>query len=156
MVPPLLRVFWPADFPKSTAAGTIIGWQNSSLDFFVVSVLYDVQVREVAAREEALSIVLARRDCVAAKHLVQRQSEAYRRALRTLWCDRRQGTRSGQFPGNGVFPRPAGCRPAAFRPFASDTVHGPSRNHYSSGVVPSSMAASNAVSFLVANFAHLK
>ena len=35
----LMRIFWPADIPKSDFPGVIVGWKNSELDFFVVAVL---------------------------------------------------------------------------------------------------------------------
>lgn len=40
----LLRVFWPYDLPRSTSTGVIVGWRNSELDLFVLSVLQDVEV----------------------------------------------------------------------------------------------------------------
>lgn len=40
----LLRIFWPLDAPRTRAPGTIVGWRNSELDIFVVSVLQDVEV----------------------------------------------------------------------------------------------------------------
>ena len=40
----LLRIFWPSDIPKSQRQGTIVGWRNTNLDVFVVSVLQDVEV----------------------------------------------------------------------------------------------------------------
>lgn len=40
----LLRVFWPNDLPRSTVSGVIVGWRNSELDLFVLSVLEDVDV----------------------------------------------------------------------------------------------------------------
>ena len=40
----VLRVFWPSDAPKSTSQGTLVGWRNSRLDIFVVSILQDVEV----------------------------------------------------------------------------------------------------------------
>ncbi|KAL1985137.1 hypothetical protein VTN96DRAFT_8266 [Rasamsonia emersonii] len=43
----LLRVFWPNDLPRSTAPGVIVGWRNSELDLFVLSVLEDVDPRSV-------------------------------------------------------------------------------------------------------------
>lgn len=43
----LLRVFWPNDIPRSSSPGVIIGWRNSDLDLFVVTVLEDVEVCEV-------------------------------------------------------------------------------------------------------------
>ncbi|KAL8735576.1 MAG: hypothetical protein Q9166_000745 [cf. Caloplaca sp. 2 TL-2023] len=49
----LLRIFWPSDAPRSKVAGTIVGWRNSDLDIFVVSVLQDVEPRRV---ENALRV----------------------------------------------------------------------------------------------------
>ncbi|MCJ1382212.1 phosphatidylinositol N-acetylglucosaminyltransferase subunit gpi1 [Xylographa soralifera] len=43
----LLRIFWPSDVPRNNRPGTIVGWRNSELDFFVVSVLQDVEARNV-------------------------------------------------------------------------------------------------------------
>ena len=43
----LLRVFWPSDAPRSTRQGTIIGWRNSPLDIFVVSILQEVETKKV-------------------------------------------------------------------------------------------------------------
>ena len=39
----LLRVFWPQDAPRSTTPGVMVGWRNSELDLFVVSILEDVE-----------------------------------------------------------------------------------------------------------------
>ncbi|KAL8711034.1 MAG: hypothetical protein Q9220_004415 [cf. Caloplaca sp. 1 TL-2023] len=41
----LLRIFWPSDAPRSKDVGTIVGWRNSDLDIFVVTILQDVEVR---------------------------------------------------------------------------------------------------------------
>ncbi|KAJ2899068.1 N-acetylglucosaminyl transferase component-domain-containing protein [Zalerion maritima] len=35
----LMRIFWPADIPRSDLPGVIVGWRNSALDVFVVTVL---------------------------------------------------------------------------------------------------------------------
>ncbi|KAI4152444.1 MAG: hypothetical protein L6R39_001820 [Caloplaca ligustica] len=43
----LLRVFWPSDAPRGKAQGTLLGWRNSNLDIFVVSVLTDVEPKRV-------------------------------------------------------------------------------------------------------------
>ena len=43
----LLRVFWPNDIPRSSSPGVIIGWRNSDLDLFVMTVLEDVEVCEL-------------------------------------------------------------------------------------------------------------
>lgn len=40
----LLRIFWPSDAPRNKKQGTIIGWRNSPLDIFVVSILENVEV----------------------------------------------------------------------------------------------------------------
>ena len=43
----LLRIFWPSDLPKDKRQGTIVGWRNSELDIFVVSILQGVEVGSV-------------------------------------------------------------------------------------------------------------
>ena len=43
----LLRIFWPSDAPKSNTQGTMIGWRNSPLDVFVVSILQEVEVKQL-------------------------------------------------------------------------------------------------------------
>ncbi|KAJ5582262.1 N-acetylglucosaminyl transferase component [Penicillium sp. DV-2018c] len=43
----LLRVFWPYDLPRSSSPGVIVGWRNSELDLFVLTVLEDVESRNV-------------------------------------------------------------------------------------------------------------
>jgi phosphatidylinositol N-acetylglucosaminyltransferase subunit Q len=43
----LMRVFWPTDVPKSDRPGVVVGWRNSNLDVFVVTVLDDVDARDV-------------------------------------------------------------------------------------------------------------
>lgn len=46
----LLRVFWPYDLPRSSAPGVIVGWRNSELDLFVLTVLEDVEVGSPCAQ----------------------------------------------------------------------------------------------------------
>ncbi|KAL2112697.1 hypothetical protein VUR80DRAFT_6724 [Thermomyces stellatus] len=43
----LMRIFWPADIPRSTFPGVIVGWKNSDLDYFVVAVLDVADARNV-------------------------------------------------------------------------------------------------------------
>ncbi|PWY92571.1 hypothetical protein BO70DRAFT_281625 [Aspergillus heteromorphus CBS 117.55] len=43
----LLRVFWPNDLPRSSSPGVIVGWRNSEWDLFVLTVLEDVEPRNV-------------------------------------------------------------------------------------------------------------
>ncbi|OJJ51431.1 hypothetical protein ASPZODRAFT_148711 [Penicilliopsis zonata CBS 506.65] len=43
----LLRVFWPYDLSRSSSPGVIVGWRNSELDLFVLTVLEDVEPRNV-------------------------------------------------------------------------------------------------------------
>ncbi|KAG7009152.1 N-acetylglucosaminyl-phosphatidylinositol biosynthetic protein [Physcia stellaris] len=43
----LLRIFWPSDVPRDKKQGTIVGWKNSDLDIFVVSILQGVEPRKV-------------------------------------------------------------------------------------------------------------
>ena len=40
----LLRIFWPSDAPRNKRPGVVVGWRNSELDLFVVSILEDVEV----------------------------------------------------------------------------------------------------------------
>lgn len=54
----LLRVFWPNDIPRSSSSGVIIGWRNSDLDLFVVTVLEDVEVGEALDTEKGLFTML--------------------------------------------------------------------------------------------------
>ncbi|EON65103.1 hypothetical protein W97_04338 [Coniosporium apollinis CBS 100218] len=52
----LMRVFWPSDTTCGQQAGVLVGWRNSELDVLVVTVLRDVEARNVenALRSEAL------------------------------------------------------------------------------------------------------
>ncbi|KAK5057745.1 hypothetical protein LTR84_011746 [Exophiala bonariae] len=43
----MLRIFWPSNLTRSTTPGVIVGWRNSSLDLFVITILEDVEVRSV-------------------------------------------------------------------------------------------------------------
>lgn len=43
----LLRIFWPNNLDRTTTPGVIVGWRNSELDLFVITVLEDVEVRNV-------------------------------------------------------------------------------------------------------------
>lgn len=45
----LLRIFWPSDAPRSKNQGTIVGWRNSELDIFVISILEGVEVESYNA-----------------------------------------------------------------------------------------------------------
>lgn len=40
----LMRIFWPSDTPTKPTAGVLVGWRNSELDIFVVTVLREVEV----------------------------------------------------------------------------------------------------------------
>lgn len=40
----LMRIFWPSDAPIGDSPGVLVGWRNSELDVFVVSILQDVEV----------------------------------------------------------------------------------------------------------------
>jgi hypothetical protein len=40
----MLRVFWPSNLTRSTTPGVIVGWRNSALDLFVITILEDVEV----------------------------------------------------------------------------------------------------------------
>jgi phosphatidylinositol glycan class Q protein len=43
-----MRVFWPADLPRSDLRGVVVGWRNSALDVFVLAILEEVEVRALA------------------------------------------------------------------------------------------------------------
>ncbi|PTB55680.1 hypothetical protein M431DRAFT_83444 [Trichoderma harzianum CBS 226.95] len=43
----LMRVFWPTDIRKSDRTGVVVGWRNSTLDVFVVTILEDVDAHNV-------------------------------------------------------------------------------------------------------------
>ncbi|KAL2186229.1 Gpi1-domain-containing protein [Thermothelomyces heterothallicus CBS 203.75] len=43
----LMRVFWPADLPRSDLRGVVVGWRNSALDVFVLAILEEVELRNV-------------------------------------------------------------------------------------------------------------
>ncbi|KAI9850993.1 MAG: phosphatidylinositol N-acetylglucosaminyltransferase subunit gpi1 [Thelocarpon superellum] len=53
---PLMRIFWPLDTPRSESSGVIVGWRNSDLDLFVVTILEHVEPQsvEVALRAGSL------------------------------------------------------------------------------------------------------
>ncbi|AEO67988.1 uncharacterized protein THITE_2117236 [Thermothielavioides terrestris NRRL 8126] len=61
-----MRVFWPADLPRSDLRGVVVGWRNSDLDVFVLAILEEVEPRNV---EFALKIGALLRD---APHPVSR------------------------------------------------------------------------------------
>jgi phosphatidylinositol glycan class Q protein len=41
----LMRIFWPSDAPNEPLTGVLVGFRNSQLDAFVVSILQEVEVR---------------------------------------------------------------------------------------------------------------
>lgn len=43
----LMRIFWPSEAPTGPSPGVLVGWRNSELDVFVVSILCDVELRNV-------------------------------------------------------------------------------------------------------------
>ena len=43
----LLRIFWPNNLSRATTPGVIVGWRNSETDLLVVTILEDVEVRNV-------------------------------------------------------------------------------------------------------------
>ncbi|KAK7527950.1 N-acetylglucosaminyl transferase component Gpi1 [Phyllosticta citriasiana] len=49
----LMRVFWPSDASSGASAGVLLGWRNSDADFFVITVMRDVEPRAV---ENALGV----------------------------------------------------------------------------------------------------
>lgn len=66
----LLRVFWPYDLPRSSSPGVIVGWRNSELDLFVLTVLEDVEVSGFSLKGHVVlrnSILIARFLAIAAQ-----------------------------------------------------------------------------------------
>jgi phosphatidylinositol N-acetylglucosaminyltransferase subunit Q len=47
----MLRVFWPNSLTRTTSPGVIVGWRNSDLDLFVITVLEDVEVCRAAVKD---------------------------------------------------------------------------------------------------------
>lgn len=43
----LLRIFWPSNLSRTTTPGVIVGWRNSDTDLFVITILEDVEARNV-------------------------------------------------------------------------------------------------------------
>ena len=41
-----MRVFWPSTLPRHTLPGVVVGWQNSPLEYFVLTILEAVEVGE--------------------------------------------------------------------------------------------------------------
>lgn len=52
----LMRILWPSDAPINPLPGVLVGFRNSQLDVFVVSILQEV---EVCVNETTLSTHLA-------------------------------------------------------------------------------------------------
>ncbi|KAJ4982986.1 N-acetylglucosaminyl transferase component [Stagonosporopsis vannaccii] len=49
----LMRIFWPSDAPTGPLPGVLVGFKNSQLDVLVVSILQEVETRQV---ENALAV----------------------------------------------------------------------------------------------------
>lgn len=49
----LMRIFWPSDAPTRPLSGVLVGFRNSALDVFVVSILQEVEVRTGPSRSNA-------------------------------------------------------------------------------------------------------
>jgi phosphatidylinositol N-acetylglucosaminyltransferase subunit Q len=41
-----LRIFWPNGLYRSTTPGVMVGWKNSDIDIFIVTILEDADVCE--------------------------------------------------------------------------------------------------------------
>jgi phosphatidylinositol glycan class Q protein len=52
----LMRVFWPTDIRRSDRAGVVVGWRNSTLDVFVVTILEYVDVSFFLAKSPLLDL----------------------------------------------------------------------------------------------------
>ncbi|KAL1595616.1 pig-Q [Nothophoma quercina] len=42
-----MRIFWPSDAPTGPTSGVLVGFRNSELDVFVISILQEVELRQV-------------------------------------------------------------------------------------------------------------
>lgn len=40
----LMRIFWPSNAPRTQLPGVVVGWKNSDLEFFVLTILEMVEV----------------------------------------------------------------------------------------------------------------
>ncbi|KAF3004919.1 phosphatidylinositol N-acetylglucosaminyltransferase subunit gpi1 [Curvularia kusanoi] len=49
----LMRIFWPSDAPNGPISGVLVGFRNAQSDVFVVSILQEVELRQV---ENALEV----------------------------------------------------------------------------------------------------
>ncbi|KAF2198769.1 Gpi1-domain-containing protein [Delitschia confertaspora ATCC 74209] len=78
----LMRIFWPSDAPTGPAPGVLVGWRNGELDVFVVSILLDVEVRQV---ENALQVgTLVRHSPHPINDLFKRCGHSHLRVLGSL------------------------------------------------------------------------
>ncbi|KAF2868970.1 N-acetylglucosaminyl transferase component-domain-containing protein [Massariosphaeria phaeospora] len=77
----LMRIFWPSDAPTAPSPGVLVGFRNSELDIFVVSILQDVEVRNV---ENALLVgTLLRHSPYSIQDLFKRCGHS---SMRVLGC----------------------------------------------------------------------
>lgn len=86
----LLRIFWPSDAPRIKKQGTIVGWRNSELDIFVISILEDVEVeRNMAlnlfAPAENFGIGKICRACTTVRFIFSKQPSSYGAIAPTVW-----------------------------------------------------------------------
>lgn len=59
----MLRVFWPNNLTQSTTPGVIVGWRNSGLDLFVITILEDVEVYYLFDGHDQCLILLLGAQC---------------------------------------------------------------------------------------------
>lgn len=76
----LMRIFWPSDAPTGPLQGVLVGFRNSELDVFVVSILQEVEVRTRDLDDSvhgSRCIASSGRQCADSGHSVTAQSSRY-------------------------------------------------------------------------------
>ena len=84
----LLRIFWPSDAPRNKSPGTIVGWRNSELDIFVVSVLHEVEVLFLQMLYSSLSdmsVATQCRECSACWITISQQPASCWTIVPNMW-----------------------------------------------------------------------
>lgn len=84
----LMRIFWPSDAPTGPLPGVLVGFRNSELDVFVVSILQEVEVRTGQNGRKHSSQCLASpcRQCARGRDSVTAQPSRHQRAAYTMWA----------------------------------------------------------------------
>lgn len=93
----LMRIFWPSDAPTGPTSGVLVGFRNSELDVFVISILQEVEVRTYGIRKATqmvnVCIASSSRQCAGSRHSATPQSSRRQGAALEMWT--RRSTCSG-------------------------------------------------------------